>query len=164
MTGEKDRYTTTEKLWDLDDKTLKTPAHDEMVLWLLNKDNVNSILPNEIEYEMQLYIDPSNNSTPNCYHFSHNLFKNVFNVWGALNQKLDHGLDVQDVFKDEYDQIWSKMIEDYHNCNCFEIGTHRVEIKSEVPITANNGFLVGYCDIVVSLVLPDLLPALLAPL
>lgn len=39
MTGEKNRYTTTERLWDIDDKTLHTPAHDEMVLWLLNKDN-----------------------------------------------------------------------------------------------------------------------------
>jgi len=26
------------KIDSLDDKTLKTPAHDEMVLWLLNKD------------------------------------------------------------------------------------------------------------------------------
>lgn len=32
MTGQKDRYSTTEKLWNLDDKQLTTPKHDELVL------------------------------------------------------------------------------------------------------------------------------------
>lgn len=36
MTGQKNRYKTTEKLWDLDDKQLKTPKHDAMVLWLMD--------------------------------------------------------------------------------------------------------------------------------
>lgn len=40
MTGEKNRSTTTEKLWDLDDKQLKTPKHDELVLLLLDKEYV----------------------------------------------------------------------------------------------------------------------------
>ena len=39
MTGQKNRFKTTEKLWDLDDKQLKTPKHDAMVLWLMDKDN-----------------------------------------------------------------------------------------------------------------------------
>lgn len=157
MTGQKDRYTTTEKLWKLDDQTLSTPKHDEMVLWLLNKDNVNSILPSyDTNYSMRFksHFDPD--ATQNNHHFSKNLFEAVGNIWDVLNQKLDHGLNVQDVFKDEYDTIWSKMIEDYHKCECFEISTHNVEIKSEVPITANNGFLVGYCDVVVSIILPNL--------
>ena len=34
MTGEKNRFKTTEKLWDLDDRQLKTPVHDAMILWL----------------------------------------------------------------------------------------------------------------------------------
>jgi hypothetical protein len=38
MTGQKDRYSTTEKLWNLDDKQLTTPKHDELVLMLLNKE------------------------------------------------------------------------------------------------------------------------------
>lgn len=37
MTGQKDRYSTTEKLWDLDDKQLTTPKHDELVLMWFNK-------------------------------------------------------------------------------------------------------------------------------
>ena len=40
MTGEKNRFKTTEKLWDLDDKQLKTPKHDAMVLWLMDKENI----------------------------------------------------------------------------------------------------------------------------
>ena len=37
MTGEKNRFKTTEQLWKLDDKQLKTPKHDAMVLWLMDK-------------------------------------------------------------------------------------------------------------------------------
>ena len=40
MTGEKNRFKTTEKLWDLDDKQLKSPKHDAMVLWLMDKNNL----------------------------------------------------------------------------------------------------------------------------
>lgn len=45
MTGEKNRYSSLEKLWKLDDETLKTPKHDEMVLWLLDIENVCAVLP-----------------------------------------------------------------------------------------------------------------------
>jgi len=44
MTGEKNRFKTTEKLWDLDDKQLKTPVHDAMVLWLMDEDNLKALL------------------------------------------------------------------------------------------------------------------------
>lgn len=54
MTGEKDRYTTTEKLWNLDDKTLSTPAHDEMVLWLLNKNNIRNLVPEFKDTELEI--------------------------------------------------------------------------------------------------------------
>ena len=36
MTGQKNRFTTTEKLWNLDDKQLKTPNHDALVLWFMD--------------------------------------------------------------------------------------------------------------------------------
>lgn len=45
MTGEKNKFTTTEKLWKLDDETLSTPKHDEMVMWLMNKDNIVKVIP-----------------------------------------------------------------------------------------------------------------------
>ena len=44
MTGQKNRFKTTEKLWDLDDKQLKTPKHDAIVLWLMDKDNYSQYL------------------------------------------------------------------------------------------------------------------------
>ena len=44
MTGQKNRFKTTEKLWDLDVKQLKTPKHDAMVLWLMDKDNYSQYL------------------------------------------------------------------------------------------------------------------------
>ncbi len=40
MTGEKNRFTTQEKLWQLADDTLATPKHDEMVIYLLSKENI----------------------------------------------------------------------------------------------------------------------------
>ena len=44
MTGQKNRFSTTEKLWNLDDKQLKTPRHDAMVLWLMDKNNGQQII------------------------------------------------------------------------------------------------------------------------
>ena len=46
MTGEKNRFKTTEKLWDLDDKQLKTPVHDAMILWLMDEDHLKAMLFN----------------------------------------------------------------------------------------------------------------------
>ena len=45
MTGEKNKFQTHEKLWNLDDKQLKSPKHDAMVVWLMDKDNLLSVLP-----------------------------------------------------------------------------------------------------------------------
>ena len=44
MTGEKNRFKTTEKLWNLDDKQLKSPKHDAMVLWLMDSNNLTPLL------------------------------------------------------------------------------------------------------------------------
>lgn len=44
MTGEKNRFTTHEKLWKLDDKQLTSPKHDEMVLDLLDRGYMASVL------------------------------------------------------------------------------------------------------------------------
>ena len=46
MTGEKNRFKTTEKLWDLDDKQLKSPVHDAMILWLMDEHNLKVLLFN----------------------------------------------------------------------------------------------------------------------
>ena len=59
MTGQKNRFKTTERLWDLDDKQLKTPTHDAMVLWMMDEDNLLNYwkifeLPTRFEYNEYL--------------------------------------------------------------------------------------------------------------
>ena len=49
MTGQKNRFSTSEKLWNLDDKQLKTPQHDAMVLWLMDENNVKPLLFNLLQ-------------------------------------------------------------------------------------------------------------------
>ena len=51
MTGEKNRFKTTEKLWDLDDKQLKTPVHDAMILWLMDENNLKALLEKHCDNE-----------------------------------------------------------------------------------------------------------------
>lgn len=50
MTGQKNRFSTTEKLWNLDDKQLKTPKHDAMVLWLMDENNLKPLIKPLLEY------------------------------------------------------------------------------------------------------------------
>jgi len=101
MTGEKNKYTTTEKLWKLNDDMLSTPEHDNMVLWLLDYINTSRVLILE-KYQFRV--------------------------------KKICGDDAYSRFVDRLNDTMSQFT-----------------IDSEVPITANNGFLVGYCDVVVSL-------------
>ena len=89
MTGQKNRFKTTEKLWDLDDKQLKTPVHDAMVLWLMDEDNAKQILK------------------PITAWITHNDFV-------SRPERLD---------------------------------SHSYEIKSEIPLQAQNGFINGYADL-----------------
>ena len=61
MTGEKNRFKTHEKLWNIDDKSLKTPKHDAMVLWLMDESNLNRLNIHEktkpVEYRKTAYKD-----------------------------------------------------------------------------------------------------------
>jgi len=141
MTGQKDRYTTTEKLWKLDDQTLSTPKHDEMVLWLLNKDNVLNILPKP----SKIYIEPI---SVDCFKKGQtsisapNLQADLIN-YKTLPEGYNWLLSNDDwkLIKLEYDSIAHLLLPATKLIG--EIGI----IKSEVPITAKNGFLVGYTDI-----------------
>lgn len=56
MTGEKDRFTSHEKLWNLDDKQLSTPKHDELVLSLLNEEKIRLLLniPDDGEHPIKI--------------------------------------------------------------------------------------------------------------
>ena len=134
MTGEKDRYTTTEKLWSLDDKTLRTPAHDEMVLWLLNKDHICSIFPGTSDF--------LNDTYPRAHlKYNSDLNKNWNNMWWNLleDNTLSKSVGAEYEYLQEEYNIGKHLLKSKPN---------DLDILSEVPITAENGFLVGYSDIV----------------
>lgn len=138
MTGQKDRYTTTEKLWKLDDQLLKTPAHDEMVLWLLSEKNILRILPGlEGKCSIKFEVDYEKISDSLCDSIEH-IFKKTNDVWNklALDLPCDEGTN---------EIVWKIMCDDYRECN--RHGTPSMQISSETPIVAGNGFLVGYTDI-----------------
>ena len=108
MTGEKNRYKTHEKLRNLDDKQLSTPKHDEMILWLLNKENLEK-------------LGLIKNYKPFTQWFS------VFNEEKTLNlEELPSEL-----------RIFDEEIEIHH------------KVESEVPIKADNGFIIGYADLII---------------
>lgn len=44
MTGEKNRYKTSEQLWKFADETLTTPAHDELVCMLLDPEYAKKLV------------------------------------------------------------------------------------------------------------------------
>lgn len=60
MTGEKDRYKTHEQLWKLEDGSLSTPQHDELVLQLLNPENAGFLFTGDELRKIQW-----------CYKISH---------------------------------------------------------------------------------------------
>ncbi len=44
MTGKKTLTKSLDQFWKIDDEQLKTPEHDEMLLWLLKKENLMNII------------------------------------------------------------------------------------------------------------------------
>jgi len=108
MTGEKNRYKTHEKLWDLDDKSLKTPKHDEMILWLLNKENLKKLRLVE-------------NYKP-------------IRCWFSTKEGENH-LNPEELSSEL--RIFDEGIKIIH------------KVESEVPIKADNGFIIGYADLII---------------
>jgi hypothetical protein len=44
MAKEKNRYKTLDRWWKIDDEQLKTPEHDDLLIWLLKKENLKKII------------------------------------------------------------------------------------------------------------------------
>lgn len=63
MTVQKDRYSTTEKLWNPDDEQLTASKHDELVLLLLNKEYCFE--------KLQLQVDTTDISILSEYPITH---------------------------------------------------------------------------------------------
>ena len=142
MTGEKNRYTTTEKLWKLDDETLSTPKHDEMVLWLLNKNNVlKTVHPPHIKPEScrkKMYMKLYNGTYP----LNETFIKDL-----VMIEDISDSNYISDI-KNEWEYIRAEynIIEQFYTVDNQQ-RKDILSLKSEVPITAGNGFLVGYVDI-----------------
>ena len=103
MTGEKNRYKPLDTLLKLDDEQLKTPKHDQMVLWLLNLENIYNVVP-------------------------------------GVESFLDHVTTL-------YESIPEKDLEHYSKT----IKPPSFEIISELPVKADNGFLIGYWDLMIDM-------------
>ena len=88
MISDKNRFKTTEKLWNLDDKQLSSPVHDALVLWLMEEENAKKLLE------------------PFTFYITH---------YGFVDSKKLDGFNM--------------------------------DIRSEIPFQAQNGFINGYGDL-----------------
>jgi hypothetical protein len=121
MTGQNKRSKTFEQIVGLEDKQLSTPKHDEMILWLLNIENLKTIIP-----ELSDWINLIDEAYDEDYKFIKNEVKRIENGEASYYNN-DRVLQQ---FKDYLKKSKPEII-----------------INSEVPIKGNNDFIDGYWDI-----------------
>jgi len=141
MTGQKDRYSTQEKLWKLDDEQLTTPKHDEIVLKLLS--NGESIFkehrkPFEFSESFKVYENYKSNNTWKY---------NGRRYWDSSlpeNNVSYRTYDSNREYKFHFDDtnIISERLAD-HLKKC----KPQLKTLSEVLLKSKTGFPVGYLDI-----------------
>lgn len=167
ITGQKDRYTTTEKLWELNDETLTTPKHDEMVIWLLNKNNIISIydikkdnfksMQNLKEHpRIDLFIkNPLKDRHSDIYFNDLLNYDKLSNLLlGDYDEKEVNNrfnfpkfmMDKWDLLKIEFTEIFTDVLWGHAFENDIK---NSVDIISELPLFGGNKFIIGYVDIVV---------------
>ena len=180
MTGEKNRFSTTEKLWNLDDKQLTTPKHDELVLsitksYLLSafpeiKEeftkvenwNVSSDLDLEIISEETARIRGMRVLTKTVNGFSYKLDfteKIIDYVEWRDEDSSRKQSDLDLINNEASNQIEKNRKEvELYKSHIFliqkDIQNFELEpfmkISYEIPIVGYNKFIVGYWDIIVS--------------
>ena len=121
MTGQKNGFKTFEQIVGLEDKQLATPKHDEMVLWLLNIENLKTIIP-----ELSNWINLIDEAYYEDYKFIKNEVKRIENG----EARYYNNDRVLQQFKEYLKKSKPAII-----------------INSEVPIKGNNDFINGYWDI-----------------
>lgn len=120
LTGEKNIFQTFEKMNKLEDKDLRTPEHDELVLELLNPVNYMKFLKC-IGYNPEWKIIGHNTK----YDMPDDIDRNY--AISALNNNLRLKLGE-----------WRKLIKD----------KYKITTRTEVPVvTGNNNFIIGYVDV-----------------
>jgi len=142
MTGQKDRYSTQEKLWKLDDEQLTTPKHDEMVLDILsNGESVYNKFKRDFKisvgYKILRGVEGGNQYDVGSGHLGHINFNSCYSSSSTL----------------EYDRIAIKHFDSISN-DFTEIinqniinSTPTPKILSEQPLKTKSGFLIGFLDI-----------------
>lgn len=138
VTGEKNRGTTHEKLWGHQDKQLTTPKHDEMVLWLLNKDNIIKLLP---EIQIQLNRPPYHTAEQIINFCAENGFQIDSDAVGVL--KGMRQFELHELIKWLHPSVL--VIAREHLTSYI----HDLKIESEYPIMSKQ-FIIGYIDIFIT--------------
>lgn len=126
MTGEKNRYKTLDKLAGLNDKQLATPKHDELVLFLLDKNNLVKVIPELPKWMniIQKFLDTTSEEAKEEYE----KFKSGKAYFWGSRERVKETLE-----------------------SLINLDLPKMKILSEVPIETNNRFIVGYWDIVIRL-------------
>ena len=148
MTGEKDRFTTTEKLWKLEDGELSTPQHDELVFQLMVAKNAKNLLE---------FIGLDDNKLgmlkDNCEYWD---FRKTVSWQEGTEKYFPYEYESNASIRASFDALVAKVYSPLKQrmksiCNEFlreKINETTQAIKCEVPIkTGYNGFIAGYIDV-----------------
>ena len=136
MTGEKNRYKPLDKLAGLNDKQLKTPKHDEMILWLLNMDNIKSLFKNEIEESKKPIFEFKTNLLNEITEESKNTYQEYKEKYLVCEN--------EDSWNESHDKILKELKETYDSIP----DEPDIKLISEAPIVSgSNNFIIGYWDL-----------------
>jgi hypothetical protein len=160
MTDEKNRYKLLDTLLKLDDEQIKAPKHDEMVLWLLNKENMIKVIPILKEFfNMEPKVDLIKNYGLST--FGHYLFDKMKNPWDVIKGIEEISIDeISSIYgsgKDEDIQIvkseLTKLSKEYEEGLKRHLNNSRdIRISAEVPIKSRKGIFIGYWDLIVHII------------
>ena len=145
MTGEKNRYTTQEKLWKLEDGELSTPKHDELVFQLIKKENAMKLLK-----LMNINNDWRITAALNFFDFLYS------STDGRIRHFCDLGdnearrvTELNDEIVGQFKQQYKYWVENNSLQQIDNIKNKFIpEIKCEFPIkSGSNHFIMGYIDV-----------------
>ena len=160
MTGEKNRYKPLDTLLKLDDELLKTHKHDEMILWLLNKENMIRTIPILKEFfNMEPKVDLIKNYGLST--FGHYLFEKMKNPWDIIEGIEEISIEeISSIYgsgKDEDIEIvkseLTELSKEYEEGLKRHLNNSRdIRIDAEVPIESRKSIFIGYWDLVVHII------------
>lgn len=134
MTGQKNRFKPLDSLLKLDDKQLTTPKHDEMIVWLLNKENIKLAFSTEIEKVNKLLLKEKNKLKKELQEIEEN--PELYNQNRDVNWDSEATVRI-DELKQEINGFYDEV---------------SIKLTSEAPVLSSyNNFIIGYWDLVIKL-------------